>query len=329
MTDKQKIIDPVDKSLLEKEINDSTFCRMSSRNNDKELHILDPLKHDLSYSLGEIGRLREHSFRAVGGGTGQSSDVDHFDYDPEHPYKQLIVWDPAEKEILGGYRFINGKDVPKEHAQDFLASGIVFNLANTFKDKYLHDIIELGRSWVHPDYIIKHGEKGLGSFMLNNLFDGLSTLIVDEKPKYFFGKVTLYPSEDMAYFHQRNAMMNILSKHRSLEDKRPLLFAKQTVDNPPDAEKFRRISNPENSFTEDYLRYRKITEKEGHDYMPPLLHTYLKISDDLKYLGIGQNEGFGNTEEVAILVPVDSVKPKYINKRIETYLAEKQQRDSR
>ena len=53
--------------------------------------------------LKEIGRVRELTFRAAGGGTGKAFDLDEFDL-IENCYKQLIVWNPADKEIVGGYR---------------------------------------------------------------------------------------------------------------------------------------------------------------------------------------------------------------------------------
>lgn len=60
--------------------------------------------------MREIGRLREIAFRAAGGGTGLSMDIDEYDT-MEHPYKQLIVWNPEAEEILGGYRYLLGTDV--------------------------------------------------------------------------------------------------------------------------------------------------------------------------------------------------------------------------
>ena len=60
--------------------------------------------------MKEIGRLREIAFRAAGGGTGMSMDIDEYDI-MDNPYKQLIVWNPEEEEILGGYRYILGTDV--------------------------------------------------------------------------------------------------------------------------------------------------------------------------------------------------------------------------
>ena len=60
--------------------------------------------------MREIGRLRELSFRAGGGGTGKELDIDEYDF-MEKPYKQLIVWN----RMRGNHRrvsIINGRDVP-------------------------------------------------------------------------------------------------------------------------------------------------------------------------------------------------------------------------
>jgi len=53
----------------------------------------------------EVGRLREMAFRDAGAGTGKKVDIDEFDVG-DIKYKQLIVWDPKNEEIIGGYRFI-------------------------------------------------------------------------------------------------------------------------------------------------------------------------------------------------------------------------------
>ena len=52
----------------------------------------------------------EIAFRAAGGGTGKSMDLDEYDL-MENPYQQLIVWDPEAEEILGGYRYLLGDEV--------------------------------------------------------------------------------------------------------------------------------------------------------------------------------------------------------------------------
>ena len=65
--------------------------------------------------MREIGRLREEAFRFYGGGTGRDCDVDEFDL-ADDGYRQLIVWDPAEGAILGGYRFMFGDEVQMDEA---------------------------------------------------------------------------------------------------------------------------------------------------------------------------------------------------------------------
>ena len=95
------IILPVDRELIEKELTEDKLLRKTNNGNN----LLYVVTHqDSPNIMTEIGRLREISFRVAGGGTGKEVDIDMYDTMPD-PYKQIIVWDPAEKEILGGYRY--------------------------------------------------------------------------------------------------------------------------------------------------------------------------------------------------------------------------------
>ena len=96
------IIDPIHPKVLKSELNPSTFIR-NTRKGGNEIYIVN--NHNSPNVLREIGRLREITFRASGGGTGKAIDLDHFDTD-EICYEQLIVWSPEDEEIIGGYRFI-------------------------------------------------------------------------------------------------------------------------------------------------------------------------------------------------------------------------------
>ncbi|MCE3259498.1 MAG: hemolysin, partial [Bacteroidetes bacterium] len=71
--------------------------------------------------MREIGRLREVTFRHAGGGTGKEIDIDEFDT-CDHPYQQLLVWNPEDKEIVGAYRFILCKDAEFRDGQVHLAT---------------------------------------------------------------------------------------------------------------------------------------------------------------------------------------------------------------
>jgi hypothetical protein len=186
----KEIIPPVARELLEVELTSEKFQRKTNKA-DNEIYILS--HHDSPNIMREIGRLRELTFRAAGGGIGEEIDIDIYDISETNPYKQLIVWDPSRKEILGGYRFIHCTDLPRDENGELpLATAHLFRFSEQFINNYLPHVIELGRSFVQPDYqSSKAGSKAL--FALDNLWDGLGALMIDYPDvKYYFGKVTMY-----------------------------------------------------------------------------------------------------------------------------------------
>ena len=96
------IIDPIDKLIIKRELEKNRFVR-NTRKGDNEIYIIN--QHNSPNVMLEIGRLREITFRASGGGTGQEVDIDEYDTN-DLCYDQLIVWSPEDEEIIGGYRFI-------------------------------------------------------------------------------------------------------------------------------------------------------------------------------------------------------------------------------
>ena len=142
--------------------------------------------------MQEVGRLREISFREAGGGTGEPVDIDRYDIS-DNPYHQLIVWDPKEQEILGGYRYFVCTELDTiEKAQEHLATTHLFQFTPKFIKEYMPHMIELGRSFVQPLYqSTRLLRKGM--FALDNLWDGLGALcLLHDQSQYFFGKVTMY-----------------------------------------------------------------------------------------------------------------------------------------
>ena len=195
----EDIIKPISKELLKAELTEDKRLRMTNKSNN-QIYIITHL--NAPNVMREIGRLREIAFRAAGGGTGLSMDIDEYDT-MEHPYKQLIVWNPEAEEILGGYRYLLGTDVRfDEKGAPILATSHMFHFSDTFIKEYLPQTIELGRSFVTLEYqSTRAGSKGL--FALDNLWDGLGALtVVMPNVKYFFGKVTMYPS-----YHRRGRDM--------------------------------------------------------------------------------------------------------------------------
>ena len=93
----QPIIQPIAKELLKSELTPDKQLRMTNKSNN-EIYIITA--HNAPNVMQEIGRLREIAFREAGGGTGKEVDIDEFDI-CENCYKQLIVWNPEEEEIIG------------------------------------------------------------------------------------------------------------------------------------------------------------------------------------------------------------------------------------
>ena len=187
----EKIIDPIPQSLIEAELTPDKFLRVTNKGNN-HIYIVDAFNSP--NIMREVGRLREIAFRAAGGGTGKSCDIDEFDL-MECPCKQLIVWDPDAHLILGGYRFITGKDIKlNEKGLPQIATSHMFKFSKKFLEDYLPYTLELGRSFVRLEYqSSKAGAKAL--YALDNLWDGLGALtVVYPEIKYLFGKVTMYPS---------------------------------------------------------------------------------------------------------------------------------------
>ena len=89
-------------------------------------------------------------------------------------------------------------------------------ISRKFFEKYLPYTVELGRSFVTLEYqSTRAGSKGL--FALDNLWDGLGALtVIKPNVKYFFGKMTMYPS----YHRQgRDMILYFLNKHFGDKDK--------------------------------------------------------------------------------------------------------------
>ena len=204
----QEIIKPVDKELIKSELTAERQLRMTNRSHN-EIYVIDA--HNAPNTLREIGRLREIVFREAGGGTGKALDLDEFDT-MDNCYKQLIVWNPEAEEIIGGYRYILGKDIDfDKNGQPILATSHMFHFSDRFIKDFMPWTIELGRSFVTLEYQNTQKNPSKSLFALDNLWDGLGALtVIQPDVKYFFGKMTMYPS----YIRKgRDMILYFLKKH--------------------------------------------------------------------------------------------------------------------
>ena len=72
----EEIIKPVSKELLKAELTEDKRLRMTNKSNN-QIYIIT--HQNAPNVMREIGRLREIAFRAAGGGTGLSMDIDEYD----------------------------------------------------------------------------------------------------------------------------------------------------------------------------------------------------------------------------------------------------------
>lgn len=311
----EDIIAPIAKEVLKSELTEEKRLRFTNKSNN-EIYILT--NQDSPNVMREIGRLREIAFRAAGGGTGLSLDIDEYDI-MESPYKQLIVWNPEAEEVLGGYRYILGTDVRfDEHGHPILATAHMFNFSQKFIKEYLPTTIELGRSFVTLEYqSTRAGSKGL--FALDNLWDGLGALtVVMPNVKYFFGKVTMYPS----YHRQgRDMILYFLNKH--FGDRENLITPMQPLKIETDEAQLGRLFN-KNTFKEDYKILNTQIRKVGYN-IPPLVNAYMSLSPTMRMFGTAINYGFGDVEETGILIAVNEILEDKRIRHIESFAKENPQ----
>ena len=293
------LIEPISRALLKSELKKDLFVR-NTRKGDNEIYILDHFS--APNTLLEIGRLREITFRASGGGTGDPLDIDDFDTH-KNCYQQLIVWSPEDEEIIGGYRFIKCANAIDENGKIHLSTAHYFNFNTEFTENYLTKTIELGRSWVQPNFQPNiNPRKGL--FALDNIWDGLGAIVIlNPEINYLFGKVTMYPNYNLEcrdfllyfldyYFPDREELMRPFH---------PLLHNKN---------KFDYSVFLQNLDFKEGIKVLNSYLRERGEFIPPLINIYMGLSPSMKTFGTAINSDFGNVEETGIMVTISDIYPE-------------------
>lgn len=306
----ETIIPPVDPNLLMAELTDGKFLR-NTNNGRNKIYVITA--HDSPNLMREIGRLREITFRDAGGGTGKALDIDEFDI-MEVPFHQLIVWNPVEQEITGGYRFIHGRDISfdqKGHLNS--ATAELFDLSNRFVRDYLPWSIELGRSFVQPNYQPMVNLKK-GMYSLDNLWDGLGAMSIENPDvKYFFGKMTMYPD-----YHREARNIILYFLRRYFPDTETLMTPKEpvVVETPDEAiaPLFKAPTYEENYKVLVYEIRRR------NELVPPLVNAYMNLSPTMRTFGTAINRDFGNVEETGILIYIEDIYPRKKERHLTTYM---------
>lgn len=305
----EKIIDPVDRELIMSELTPDRLLRRANKGAN-EVYVVDAF--NAPNTMREIGRLREIAFRDAGGGTGQCCDIDEFDT-METPCRQLLVWDPEDHEIVGGYRFILGEDICLKDGVPNIATSHMFKFSPEFIEKYLPNTLELGRSFVAIDYqSTKSHSKAL--YVLDNLWDGLGALtVVYPQIQYLFGKVTMYPSYGET---SRDLLLGFLHKY----------FADTDNLVTPIEELPTKAKDPEtqavftgSTFKEDYRILNHAIRDNGQN-IPPLVNAYMSLSPTMKVFGTAINHEFGEVEETGIFFKISEIFEEKKRRHIQSFM---------
>ena len=305
----QDIIKPVSRDFLLKELNKERFVRVTN-NGSNEIYIVT--HHNSPQTMREIGRLREETFRAAGGGTGKDCDIDKYDT-AKSPYKQLIVWDPQENEIVGGYRFICCKDSDRDdNGKLMLATQGLLEFSKKFEQEFLPYTIELGRSFVQPKYQPSVDSRR-GIFALDNIWDGLGAVVVDNpEMKYLFGKVTMYQ-------HYNKTARDILLyfMQTMFPDPDKLVFPTEPLPIETDKDFLEKIFIAD-TYEENFKILVKTIRSYGEN-IPPLINIYMNLSPTMRTFGTSINKNFGYVEETGIMVTIADIYDAKKNRHLNTY----------
>ena len=321
MTDLSYIAPPVDRELIKKELKQKHFLRKSNYGN-KEIYVTTA--HLSPNIMREIGRLRELSFAADGGGTGKEVDIDMYDtIDDPYCCKQLFVWSPEDEEIVGAYRFIHGSNMMRrEDGSIVTPTADQYQFSELFINEYLPYTVELGRAFVQPAYQPGNNlRKGL--YSLDNLWDGLGCLILEiPETRYFFGKITMYGDLDRK---ARDLILYFYQKH--FPDRDGLVWPYERVSIESDYNELVQLFTGRN-YKEDYQILLHAVRERGCT-VPPLINAYMNLTPTMRSFGTCPNHHLVGTTDTGILITLNDIFPEKRRRYIDSYEERNQKLDRR
>ena len=249
----------------------------------------------IPHVLTEIGRLREHTFRGVGEGTGRALDLDRFD---DH-YMHLFVWCRDEQSLVGAYRIGRSDHLLFRGGIDGLYTSTLFEMDRRFVDR-LGPALELGRSFIVP-------ERQKSYLPLLLLWRGISTW-VSRHPRYrvLFGPVSI--SADHTEL-SRELMVDHLREHRFDADAADWVRPRNPV-----RSSRRHDTQWTRSMIADLSEVSSmVADLDPHlGGVPVLLREYLKLGG--KLAGFNVDPDFSDAIDGLVIVELDQVDPRILGR---------------
>ncbi|HNX04368.1 MAG TPA: GNAT family N-acetyltransferase, partial [Opitutales bacterium] len=247
--------------------------------------------------IQEIGRLREKTFRAVGEGTGKSTDIDGYD----EYYTHLFIWNTKTREIVGGYRLGRTDRILSK----FGSKGIYTTSLFRFKDRLLERLspaLEMGRSYIREEYQRKPNAlpllwRGIGEFVSRH-----------QQYRVLFGPVSISSDYKRA---SRDLMMQYLKKN-SLDAE---LHGSVKAKRPPKSRRMEQIDR--NAFHTSVKDVEDISElvsdlETDRKGVPVLLRHYLKLNATI--LSFNVDKDFCDVIDGLIVVDLMRTEPKILRR---------------
>jgi putative hemolysin len=289
------IVPPSSPHRLAREIDDLPGQQMLI--SSKDLSVFSAHAGQIPNLLEEIGRLREHTFRRVGEGTGKSIDLDRFD---QH-YIHLFVWNHKKEEIAGAYRLAPSDEILRRFGREGLYTYTLFK----YRDRLLRQIgpaLEMSRSFVVPGY-----QKNYAPLML--LWKGIGQFVV-RYPRYkiLFGAVSI-TNEYKSY--SRQLMAAFLESNNFLQDLAELIRPRKPFRQKPIPELINQKTQHWPGDIDELSSWIAGIETDGKG-VPILLKQYVKLGG--KLLGFNIDPSFGNVLDGLMMVDLRHTDPKILKR---------------
>lgn len=290
----QPVVDAIETNLLRAEIHALPESQALAESGGLKVYYAKAAQ--IPWLLQEIGRLRELTFRAVGEGTGRATDIDLYDA----YYLHLFIWNEESGEVVGAYRLGLADDIVEKFGRKGLYSYSLFRYSRRFL-KALNPAIELGRSFVRPEY-----QRSFAPLML--LWKGIGEFVA-RFPRYavLFGPVSI--SNDYSSLSQQllidflrmNNFDNVLSRH--IRPRKPYRKALRPVWGKTDLAGMASIDE-----VSELVSLQESDEKG----VPILIKQYLKMGGRL--LGFNVDRDFGDCIDGLIMVDLRQTDERVLQK---------------
>lgn len=251
----------------------------------------------IPHILHEIGILREHTFRAVGEGSGNACDLDDYD----QYYTHLIMWDSRANRLAGAYRMGRTDKI----LQTLGAKGIYNSQFFRFSDKLLKVLahgLEMGRAFICKEYQ-RHPAS------LDTLWMGIGHYLARHTEyRYLYGTVSISSEYTAA---SRALMLTYLKTHCMNSE----LMGEVSAFYPPTGAELK--SEDARLVSTAVKELRQLTGlvadvEPDSKSIPVLLRQYLRLGG--RMLSFGIDNDFGGTLDCLVMVDMTQTPRRILDR---------------